>query len=255
MPEPIDPSPSPVHAPARTALVTGGGSGIGAAVVAALAATGTHVAVLDRDTGAVPAVAGVSSHTVDLRDEAATIAAVRAAVPDGSRLDVLVNAAGIEHVASLEQTSAEDWDRVLHTNLRATFLVLRETLPALRRARGCVINVASQLALVGAERFAAYTASKAAVLGFTRSTALELAGDGVRVNAVCPGAVDTPLLRRQFADGRRGPQGTLDDLVAMHPLGRLATAQEIAEPIVFLAGPGAAFMTGSTLVVDGGYTA
>jgi NAD(P)-dependent dehydrogenase (short-subunit alcohol dehydrogenase family) len=103
-------------------------------------------------------------------------------------------------------------------------------------------------------RFSAYTATKAGIVGYSRSLALELAPRGIRVNAVCPGAVDTPLLQRQFAGGP-GPQGSMDDLVGMHPLKRLGLPAEIAEPIVFLCTSAASFMTGSVLVVDGGYTA
>lgn len=123
----------------------------------------------------------------------------------------------------------------------------------LRASRGCIVNTASQLAFVGAGSFTAYTASKAAVVNFTRSLALETAADGVRVNCICPGAIDTPLLRRQF-EGRRGPQGTIDDLIAMHPLGRLGRPEEIASCILFLSSPLASFVTGSAMLADGGYT-
>ncbi|MCW2856759.1 MAG: oxidoreductase, short chain dehydrogenase/reductase family [Marmoricola sp.] len=168
-------------------------------------------------------------------------------------LDIVVNAIGIEHVARPEDTGAEDWDRVLRTNLSSYHYVIHAALPHLRPG-GAIVNVASQLALVGARRFSAYTATKAGIVGYSRSLALDLAPRGIRVNAVCPGAVDTPLLRRQFAAGN-GPQGTLDDLVALHPLGRLGTAAEIAEPIVFLCTGAASFITGSVVVADGGYTA
>ena len=176
---------------------------------------------------------------------------MRAAAVGG--LDIVVNAIGIEYVAAAEQTGPEDWDRVLRTNLSSYHYVVGAALPHLRSG-GAIVNVASQLALVGARRFSAYTAAKAGIIGYSRSLALELAPRGIRVNVVCPGAIDTPLLQRQFAAGS-GPQGTLDDLVAMHPLGRLGRAEEIAEPIVFLCSDAASFMTGSTLLVDGGYCA
>ncbi len=120
---------------------------------------------------------------------------------------------------------------------------------------GAIINTASQLALVGARRFAAYTASKGAVLNLTRSMALDCAPLGIRVNALCPGAIDTPLLRRQFGGEQRGPQGTLEDLIRLHPLGRLGRPEEVAATALFLASDESSFMTGSALVVDGGYTA
>jgi NAD(P)-dependent dehydrogenase (short-subunit alcohol dehydrogenase family) len=116
-----------------------------------------------------------------------------------------------------------------------------------------IVNVSSQLALVGAKNFAAYTASKGAVLNLTRSMALDHASDGIRVNALCPGAVDTPLLRRQFED-REGPQGTLEDLAKLHPMGRLGRPEEIGKATAFLASDDSSFMTGAALVVDGGYT-
>lgn len=231
----------------RRALVSGGGSGIGLATALLLQRRGAEVTVLDLDIGNVPP--DCRAIAVDGRDAAAVQAAVASVGP----LDILVNAIGIEYVASTEDTSAEDWDRVLGTNLSSYHYVTRAALEQMTEG-GAIVNVASQLALVGARRFAAYTATKAGIVGYSRSLALEIAPRGIRVNVVCPGAVDTPLLQRQFAAGS-GPQGTLADLVAMHPLGRLGTAAEIAEPIAFLCSAAASFMTGSVMVVDGGYVA
>jgi NAD(P)-dependent dehydrogenase (short-subunit alcohol dehydrogenase family) len=228
------------------ALVAGGGSGIGLATARMLAARGAAVTVLDRDVSAVPA--GIAGLRVDATDAGA----VRDALA-GLPVDVLVNAIGVEHVATAEDTDPVAWDRVIATNLGSYHFVTTAVLPTLADG-GSIVNVASQLALVGAPRFAAYTASKAGILGYTRSLALELAPRGIRVNAVCPGAVDTPLLRRQFADGD-GPQGTMEQLIRMHPLGRLGRPEEIAELIAFLASPASSWITGSTFVADGGYTA
>ncbi|MFL6059838.1 MAG: SDR family NAD(P)-dependent oxidoreductase [Marmoricola sp.] len=231
----------------KKALVAGGGSGIGRATAALLAERGAEVAVLDLDVSGVPE--GCTGFQVDGRDAGAVADAVTLAAADG--LDIVVNAIGIELVAGAGDTSAEDWDRVLTTNLSSYHYVVHAALPRLRPGAS-IVNVASQLALVGARRFSAYTASKAGILGYSRSLSLDLAPRGIRVNVVCPGAVDTPLLQRQFVEGD-GPQGSLDDLVALHPLGRLGRAEEIAEPIVFLCSDAASFMTGSVLVVDGGY--
>jgi NAD(P)-dependent dehydrogenase (short-subunit alcohol dehydrogenase family) len=180
---------------------------------------------------------------------------VRVSLENFGRLDVLMNSAGQELVANVLETSEEAWDRVLGTNLKGIYLVSRAALPhMLAQRRGSIVNVASQLALVGAKNFAAYTASKGGVVSLTRSMALDHAQDGVRVNALCPGAIDTPLLRRQF-ENRTGPQGTLDDLARLHPVGRLGRPEEIAQAAVFLASDESSFMTGAALVVDGGYTA
>jgi NAD(P)-dependent dehydrogenase (short-subunit alcohol dehydrogenase family) len=231
------------------AIVSGGGSGIGRATAELLLERGAAVTVLDRDISRVPA--GAAALEVDARDSAAAAAAAAQAAADG--VDVLVNAIGIEFVALAADTSAADWDRVLATNVSSYHYLTAAVLPFMGSG-GAIVNVASQLALVGTPRFSAYTASKAAIVGYSRSLALELAGRGIRVNVVCPGAVDTPLLRRQFADGP-GPQGSMADLVALHPLGRVGAPREIAEPVVFLASAAASFLTGSVLVADGGYTA
>jgi NAD(P)-dependent dehydrogenase (short-subunit alcohol dehydrogenase family) len=147
-----------------------------------------------------------------------------------------------------------DWDRVFDTNVRGVFLMSRAAIPALAASGdGAIVNVASQLALSAVPGFSAYCASKAAVLHLTRCMALELLPSGVRVNAVCPGGIDTPLLQRAFPDGR-GPQGTLDDLVAAHPIGRLGRPEEVAAAIRFLVSAEASFVVGAGLVVDGGYT-
>ena len=233
----------------RRALVAGGGSGIGLATAALLDERGAEVVVLDLDVSAVPTT--WESCQVDGRDPDAVRSAVDQA--RGSGLDIVVNAIGIEFVATAQETEPQEWDRVLRTNLGSYHYVTHAALPHLREG-AAIVNVASQLALVGARRFSAYTAAKAGIVGYSRSLALELAPRGIRVNVVCPGAVDTPLLQRQFAAGS-GPQGTLDDLVAMHPLGRLGRAAEIAEPIVFLCTDAASFMTASVVVVDGGYVA
>src|SRR3954451_14406597 len=230
-------------------IVAGGGSGIGAATAALMVARGATVTVIDLVISAAPD--GCAAIQADGRDPDAIGAAVAAASNEG--VDAVVNAIGIEYVETAAATSAAEWDRVLRTNVSSYHYVTAAALPFLG-AGSAIVNVASQLALVGAPRFSAYTASKAGIVGYSRSLALELAPRGIRVNVVCPGAVDTPLLQRQFADGP-GPQGSLADLVGMHPLGRIGAAVEIAEPIAFLCSDRASFMTGSVLVVDGGYTA
>lgn len=244
----------PLSANTSTAVVTGGNSGIGRATVELLLTQGWKVVVIDRDISNLDAVRPeLTAYQADARDPAAVENIFTELAGSVDRVDALVNAVGIEYVGTLEETSPDEWHRVVDTNLTSYYLLCRAALPLLRQRGGAVVNVASQLSLVGTARFSAYTASKAGIIGLSRSLALELAPHGIRVNVVCPGAVDTPLLQRQFADGP-GPQGSLDDLAAMHALRRLGEPAEIAAPIGFLCGPGSSFMTGSVVVVDGGYT-
>jgi NAD(P)-dependent dehydrogenase (short-subunit alcohol dehydrogenase family) len=247
----------------RVALITGGGTGIGRASAvacaqegAAVAVAGRRAALLDAVVAEIAAAGGRAvAVTGDVGREPDARAMVDATVGALGGLDVLVNCAGQELVASVLDTDEAAWDRVMDTNLKAVFLLARAALPhMIAQGRGSIVNVASQLAFVGARNFAAYTASKGGVINLTRSIALDHADDGIRVNALCPGAVDTPLLRRQF-EGREGPQGTLEDLARLHPVGRLGQPEELARATVFLASDDSSFMTGATLVVDGGYTA
>jgi NAD(P)-dependent dehydrogenase (short-subunit alcohol dehydrogenase family) len=180
---------------------------------------------------------------------------VDAAVRRFGALDVLFSNAGVEFVGDIEATPEDRWDLVLDTNLKSMYQMARFAVPEMRRrGKGVIINNASQLAFAGAAKFSAYCASKGGVVSLTRALALELAPFNIRVNALCPGAVETPLLMRQFSDGR-GPQGSLDDLIRMHALGRLAQPIELAYPALFLASDESSFMTGSALIVDGGYLA
>jgi NAD(P)-dependent dehydrogenase (short-subunit alcohol dehydrogenase family) len=247
----------------KVALITGGGTGIGLAIAEEFARQGASVVVagrrqepLDAAVDAIRKAGGnAEAATGDVGRAADAARLVAATVSSFGRIDVLVNNAGQELVANTLDTTEEWWDRVMDTNLKSVYLLSREALPHMIGAGGGVIvNVGSQLGFVGAKNFIAYTASKGAVINLTRSMALDHAGHGIRVNALCPGAVDTPLLRRQFED-RDGPQGTLEDLAALHPMGRLGRPAEIAQAAVFLAADESSFMTGASLVVDGGYVA
>jgi len=239
----------------KVVVVTGGESGIGRSTVKAFLDEGAKVAVFDYKI----------KHTSEIHESYFQIevdvcrieqihSAVQLVIQKWEKIDVLINNAGIEFVSPIEEMTEEDWDRVMDTNLKSLFLVTKTVLPYLKKTKGVIVNTASQLGMVGSSSFLAYTSSKAAVINFSRSLALETAEYGIRVNSICPGAIDTPLLQRQFADGKKGPQGTLDDLILMHPLGRLGKPEEIAGPILFLCSDEASFMTGSALVVDGGYT-
>jgi NAD(P)-dependent dehydrogenase (short-subunit alcohol dehydrogenase family) len=240
--------------------ITGGGSGIGRAAALAFGALGARVAIggLEADdletTFSTLEGEGVAARAapLDVRKADDVSRFINDAVSAFGRLDVVVNCAGTSAVGELADMSEEEWDLVFDTNVKGVFLVSRAATPHLVGTGGTVVNVASQLAFAAVGGFAAYCASKAAVVHLTRAMALELIPKGVRVNCVCPGATDTPLLRRAFPGGV-GPQGTLDELASAHPIGRLARPEEIAEAIVFLASPQASFAVGASLIVDGGY--
>jgi NAD(P)-dependent dehydrogenase (short-subunit alcohol dehydrogenase family) len=225
----------------KIAVVTGGGSGIGRAAALRLAAGGAEVIVANRSESDV----GRFIRT-DVSDEDSVRALFEAVGPE---LHILVNSAGV--LASTERTpeiALEDWEQAFAVNARGTFLCCKYALPRMRRG-AAIVNVASVAGMVGVPGRAAYGASKGAVIAFTRALAVDHAHDGVRVNCVCPGTIDTPWIDRvvdELGESR-------DALVARQPLGRLGTADEIAEAIAYLAC--AEFTTGSQLVVDGGMTA
>ena len=172
-----------------------------------------------------------------------------------ARLDVLVNCAGvIFRNRTVEQTSEGEWDTTFDVNVKGTFLTSKYALPALRESSGCIVNVSSYVGLVGFAGASAYAASKAAILNLTRSMALDHAKEGIRVNAVCPGSVDTEMIHdawEQFGDVEEAQRLWAEK----HPLGRIASADEIGRAILFLASQEASFITGAALPVDGGITA
>ena len=232
----------------HTALVTGAGSGIGASVARRLAAAGARVILADLSLDAVEELArelGPEARALqlDVRDE-------EQVAPAAAGLDVLVNVAGIGSTTSAPETSLEVWEDVFAVNARGTFLCCKHAIPDMAaRGGGSIVNVASVAALVGLRNRAAYCASKGAVVALTRALAVDHVGDGIRVNAVCPGTVDSPWVRRLVEDAGE----SLDALRARQPLGRLGTTEEIAEAVEYLVS--AEFATGTVLVVDGGLTA
>ena len=245
----------------KTALITGGGTGIGRATAQAFGAEGARVAIggleteeLDRTLATLQGdgIEARAAH-VDVRSSEDVARFVRDTVGAFGGLDIVINCAGTSVVGDLAAMSEPEWDLVFDTNVKGVFLVSRAAIPHLvDSGDGAIVNVASQLAFSAVGGFAAYCASKAAVVHLSRAMALELITQDVRVNCVCPGGADTPLLRKAFPDGI-GPQGTLDDLIAAHPIGRLARPSEIADAILFLASSSASFAVGAALVVDGGY--
>ncbi len=243
----------------RVAIITGGARGIGQAAARALAAEGATVVVTDMIDDEGEAVASsireaggkASYRHLDVTDEAGWAETVNATVAENGRLDVLVNNAGIGSMAPAEEETLEGWNKVVAVNQTSVMLGMRVAIPAMRASGGgSIINVSSIFGAVGGfGGSVAYHATKGAVRLMTKTTALALATEGIRVNSLHPGFVDTPLI----ADLKGTPFE--DAILAATPMGRLATAEEIAGPIVFLASDASSYMTGSELYVDGGWTA
>ena len=240
----------------RTALVTGGGSGIGAATCRRLAAEGARVAVTDLNADTAQAVAAEldgAPYELDVRSTASILAAVEAAERDLGPLDVLVNNAGYDEFGFFTRTEEAMWDRVLAVNLRGTIAVTHAVLLGMQeRRRGRIVNVASEAGRVGSRGSAIYSAAKAGVIGFTKTLAREAARYDVTANAVAPGPIETPLLMAApEALGEMG-QRLVEGMVGATQLRRLGQPDEVAAAIAFLASDDASYVTGETLGVSGG---
>ena len=239
----------------KVCVITGAASGIGAATARAFAAQGAAVLALDKDADGLARLAadcpGVQPHPLDITDPAA----VKAFYGPLATIDVLFNCAGKVAVGDLAVCSDDDWHSSLDLNVTAIFHLCRGALPLMLAAQGgSIINMASVISSIGGapQRFA-YGASKAAVIGMTKSIARDYAGDGIRCNAICPSAVETPSMTARIA-AMADPTAARAAFSSRQPVGRMGTPEEIAELAVYLAGAGSRFVTGSAIVIDGGAT-
>jgi 2-keto-3-deoxy-L-fuconate dehydrogenase len=246
---------------AKIALVTGAGRGIGRAIAERFAAEGALVAATQRDAGegeSLVAALGaerVAFFPADVRHPGAVRALVGQVLKRFGRIDILCNNAGVGLLRSVTDTSDEQYDLVMDTNVRGTFACCREVVPHMLAAGGgSVINIGSVAGLVGYADDAAYCASKGAVLALTRQMALDYSARGVRTNCICPGFVESEMLRT-FLESHDDPAATESEIVRLHPIGRLGRAQEIAAVAAFLASDDASFVTGAAIPVDGGLLA
>ena len=248
----------------KVAVVTGAARGIGKAIAIQFAKEGANVAFTDlaidengkkteEELNALGVKAkGYASNAANFEDTHKVIDQI---MQDFGRIDILVNAAGVQITKLLADTTKADYDKMMDINLGGTFLTMHEILPIMKKqGSGAIVNCASELAFVGYHELAVYTATKGAMISLSRSAALEAIPYGVRVNCVCPGATDTPI----FWEGETDPakrQELLDQVKIEKPIGRLITTDEVANGIIFLASDDASGVVGTQLIIDGGFTA
>jgi len=252
---------TPVEIRDATALVTGASSGIGAALASDLAAAGATVALVARRADRLDAVAAAlpagraAAFPCDVRDPAAITATIAAIHDRLGRVDILVNNAGIGHVGTIEQTAGADLDRLYGVNVRGVFNVTKAFIGSmLARRTGTIVNMASIGGVLGIADRLAYCTTKFAVVGLTKSLAIDHATQGIRVNCVCPGRVETPFVTarlREYPD----PDAAYRQMSATQAIGRMGRPDEIAAAVLYLASDEAAFVTGSALIIDGGWSA
>ena len=245
----------------RVAVVTGAGAGIGLGCARILGGAGASVAVWDIDEASANSAAealrsvGVAAeaYIADVSQASAVESTMAAIVRDFGRIDILVNNAGTHDGKGIEEGDEADWDRIINTNLKSVYLVSKAALPSLQAARGSIVNMGSMVGLVGQGKSGAYSASKGGIIALTKNMALDLAPYGIRVNCICPGWVSTPLVNAWFAmqPDEAEARAYVDSI---HPLGRIASPDEIGSAALFLASDLASFVTGVALEVDGGVT-
>jgi NAD(P)-dependent dehydrogenase (short-subunit alcohol dehydrogenase family) len=251
----------------KIAFVTGAGSGIGEQIARLFAQQGAHVILSDIIVDAAERVAseirlaGGSTRTqqLDVAEESQVRAAIEHVAATEGRLDILVNNAGVSHVGTILETSLEDWERVISVNARGVFLCSKYAVKQMLAqipSGGILVNIASVAGMIAIDQRFPYSASKGAVISMTRSIAIDFVTQGIRCNAICPGTVHTPFVEGYLARNFAGREDEVrKQLHARQPIGRMGRPDEIAYAALYLASDEAAFVTGSTLVIDGGWTA
>lgn len=243
----------------KTALVTGAGSGIGQAIAEVFAGAGAEVIVADRDAKAgehvAKGIAGSGHKARFLLLDVANETDCEAVARQNSNVDILVNNAGVGHVGTILQTTAADLDRLYHVNVRGVFNLSKAFLPQMiERKAGCIVNMASIGGVVGIRDRLAYCATKFAVVGITKSMALDHAKQGIRVNCICPGRVETPFVSARLKE-YLDPQKAYEEMSATQAVGRMGRPEEIAAAALYLASDAATFVTGTAFLIDGGWSA
>lgn len=245
----------------KVALITGSAKGIGLGCARVLGKAGASIAVVDIDQPAVNHTVqtlqaeGIAAQgfVADVSQSQQVADAVQNIINHFSRIDILINNAGTHDGKGIEASSESDWDRIITINLKSVFLVTTAALPYLKTTRGSIVNMGSMVGLVGQGNSGAYSASKGGSIALTRNMAIDFAPYGIRVNCICPGWVETPLVNAWFAMQPDEAQAR-QYVSSIHPLGRIASAEEIGQVALFLASEQASFVTGIAIPVDGGVT-
>lgn len=247
----------------KVAVITGGNSGIGRATAILFAKEGAKVVIGARNPESgrevVDLIKKAGGKAAFVKTDVAKESEVKNLVDFAARLygriDIMHNNAGVELAKPVTETTSEELEGVLSVNLKGTFYGCKHVIPhMLKNGGGSIINTASVAGIVGSPNLAAYSASKGAVVLLTKEVALDYAKKGIRVNCVCPGAIDTPMIKR-FVENAPNPEQVRKNLGEMHPIGRMGKPEEIANAVLFLAGDESSFITGHALIVDGGLTA
>lgn len=246
----------------KVALITGAGAGIGAGIAERFSEAGAAIVVFDINgetaaqmsrkldqarPGQSIAIRGDVSNEADVR------AAVEQTVAKFGKVDILINNAGIDVAGLVPDMITSEWDRVLAVNLKGAFLFSKYVIPHMRGRGGAIVNISSVHAFASYEAYAAYDAAKAGMLALTRTLALDHGRDGIRVNAICPGYINTPMMDEWLKE-QPDPEATMKQVLSFHPLGRIGTPLDIAEAALFLASDASSFVSGAFLVVDGAMT-